>query len=212
VSPVVVLMGSMLLAQAVAEALTRRGSAASAYDEAGSARQALRLLPAGVLVLHPVLGRRIDLSPMLGIGHLTASQRMILLIDPESEAVADATVDLPAHCRVHVSSGLDALVACLCEGRSRFWGRQTGSRMARSSAAGDVILPDGIALSAALAEVLRLHCSGHAALEIARLRGRSARTIETQMRTIRQLTAAENNVTLAVWYSGWAGGRAGRGS
>jgi len=118
--------------------------------------------------------------------------------------VADATVDLPAQCRVRVSAGLDALVACLCEGRSRQWGRGKRSRAGKSSTSTEVVLPDGIVLSVAEAEVLRLHCRGHQAVTIARMRGRSARTVETQMHTIRQLTNAENNVMLAVRYSGWA--------
>jgi DNA-binding CsgD family transcriptional regulator len=201
VSAIIVLTGSKLLASSIAASLARIGSARG-FIQTRAALEALGQAASAVLILCPRFGRVLDLTPMRRLAEVNPSARSILLVDEEVELVADASPDLPPHCRISLSGDLEGLIACIREGRSRYWGRAKGVGKDRGEAR--VILPDRNVLTAAQAAVLRLHCLGHSAVQIAQIRGGSARPIETHMRTIRAITGATNNVVLAVRYATWA--------
>ena len=202
-SPIFVLAGSKLIAASIAASLARIG-AAQACDQWQAALEAVRHAAAAVLIVHPRFSRGIDLAPMRRLTEYNPSARCILLVDEEVEPVANATAGLPPHCRVSLSGDPDALIACIREGRSRLWGRSDDA--APGDGESSVTLPDGVVLSAALAEVLRLHCLGYSAVKIAETRNVSARTVETQMKAIRERTGVKTNVLLVLRYAGWARG------
>ncbi|HQW66265.1 MAG TPA: LuxR C-terminal-related transcriptional regulator [Gemmatimonadales bacterium] len=203
-SPIVILSGSKLLATCLAASLARIGAPTQAFDQANSALDALRRLASGILLLHPKSGRAIDLTPMRRLAESQTSVRCILLTDAEIERVANATAGLPPHCRVSLDADLDHLVTCIREGRSREWGSSTKAWRPSDDVGGEVKLPDGVVLTPAQADVLREHCRGKSAVQIAVLRGGSSRTVESHMRAVRGRTGINNNVELAVRYSGWA--------
>jgi len=209
VSPIVILSGSKLLATCLAASLARVGASTQAFDQANVALDAVRRLTSVTLLLHPKSGRAIDLSPMRRLAESETSVRCILLTDAEIERVANATAGLPPHCRVSLDADLDNLITCIREGRSREWGSSTKAGRSPSAASGEVTLPDGVLLTPAQADVLRFHCRGKSAVQIAELRGGSARTVESHMRAVRERTGVDNNVELAVMYAGWARGTQG---
>lgn len=205
-SPIVILSGSKLIATCVAVCLARVGVSTQAFDQPKSALDALRRVTSGTLLLHPISGRTIDLSPMRRLAESPAAVRCILLTDADIENVANATAGLPPHCRVSLDADLDTLVTCIREGRSRMWGCSAKPERTSSALGGEVMLPDGVTLTPAQADVLREHCCGKSAVQIAVLRGGSNRTVESHLRAVRERTGIGNSVELAVRYAGWAAG------
>ncbi|MBK7595524.1 MAG: helix-turn-helix transcriptional regulator [Gemmatimonadetes bacterium] len=195
---VMVVASTKVVSAALGSALAQCTKVLGCHTAPEAALAALRAVRADVLLLMPHFGKRVDVSLLGEVAALPSTPRVVVLYEEAIEYVLNATTGLPPHCRVSLSAPLGQVIEAVCHGRAR-----TYETPGRTAARGMVILPSGARLSVRQAEVLKLHCQGRKAIEIAWILGISPRTVETHMRDVRRITGMSSNLELAIAFTAW---------